>query len=224
MKPRVIIYNQISLDGRVTGFPTDMDLYYSLISTWQENATLIGSNTILEANASNPQELSEESGDDRSSADPNDTRPLLVGIDSRGRVPNWRAWCNLPFIRDVVVLCSPKTPAHFLENLSAQKIDTIITGDERVDLPAALEALNTRYGVQVVRVDSGGILNGILLQAGLVDEVSLLLTPRIAGDHTTPFVHTPSGAPGFAGISLRLFQSQPLGEGLLWLRYEVLKG
>jgi 2,5-diamino-6-(ribosylamino)-4(3H)-pyrimidinone 5'-phosphate reductase len=224
MKPHVIIYNQISLDGRVTGFPADMDLYYSLISTWQENATLIGSNTILEANASNPQELADESEDDRPPADPNDSRPLLVGVDSRGRVPNWSAWSKLPFIRDVVVLCSPKTPVPFLENLAARKIDALTTGDERVDLPAALEALNTRYGVQVVRVDSGGILNGVLLQAGLVDEVSLLLTPCIVGDQTTPFVHTPSFAPGFTEMRLRLFHSQPVGEDLLWLRYEVLKG
>ena len=32
-----------------------------------------------------------------------------------------------------------------------------------------------------VRVDSGGALNGALLRAGLVDEVSLLVHPRIVG-------------------------------------------
>jgi 2,5-diamino-6-(ribosylamino)-4(3H)-pyrimidinone 5'-phosphate reductase len=223
VKPRVVIYNQISLDGRLTGFPVDMDLYYSLIPNWQENATLIGSNTILAANASSPQELSEEAGADRPPVDPEDSRPLLVGIDSRGRVPNWIAWRSLPFIRDVVVLASQKTPAQFLEKLAAWKIDAIITGDEHVDLPTALELLNLRYNIQVVRIDSGGILNGVLLQAGLVDEVSLLLTPCIAGDHTTPFVHTPNQAPGFIGFKLRLFHSQTIGEGLLWLRYEVIK-
>ena len=224
MKPHVIIYNQVSLDGRVTGFAPDMDLYYGLISTWQENATLIGCNTILAANASNPEELANDTADNLQPADPDDSRPLLAVIDSRGRVPNWPAWRKLPFIRGLVVLCSRATSRPYLERLAAQKIETIVTGEDHIELPAALDELNTRYGVQVVRVDSGGILNGLLLQAGLVDEVSLLLTPCIAGDQTTPFIHTPDGASLFPAINLRLFHSQPVGEGLLWLRYKVLKG
>ncbi|MEO0433105.1 MAG: dihydrofolate reductase family protein, partial [Cyanobacteria bacterium J06656_5] len=37
------------------------------------------------------------------------------------------------------------------------------------------------FGVTVVRVDSGGTLNGVLLRAGLVDELHLLVHPTLVG-------------------------------------------
>jgi 2,5-diamino-6-(ribosylamino)-4(3H)-pyrimidinone 5'-phosphate reductase len=61
-----------------------------------------------------------------------------------------------------------------------RKIDYIVAGDDHVDLRLTLEELNARYGVRIVRVDSGGTLNGVLLRAGLVDEVSALINPTHA--------------------------------------------
>jgi 2,5-diamino-6-(ribosylamino)-4(3H)-pyrimidinone 5'-phosphate reductase len=64
---------------------------------------------------------------------------------------------------------------------------------------AALEALNRKHGVQVLRGDSGGRSNSVLLHAGLVSEVSVLIHPFIAGgkpvDQLRP---TKSGYPGTA--------------------------
>ena len=57
----------------------------------------------------------------------------------------------------------------YLQDLN---IDCIIAGHERVDLRQGLEELNARYGIRIIRTDCGGILNGVLLRAGLVDEVS----------------------------------------------------
>jgi len=34
MMPRVILHIATSLDGRITNFPADLDLYYSLAATW----------------------------------------------------------------------------------------------------------------------------------------------------------------------------------------------
>jgi hypothetical protein len=38
MKPKVILYTAMSLDGRTTGFSVDMGLFYSLAQQWGENA------------------------------------------------------------------------------------------------------------------------------------------------------------------------------------------
>ncbi len=46
-KPRVILHNAVSADGRVDWFPADIGLFYELAATWHEDATLAGSGTIL---------------------------------------------------------------------------------------------------------------------------------------------------------------------------------
>ena len=55
----------------------------------------------------------------------------------------------------------------------------IRTAGERVDLPELLRVLHRDHGVDTVRVDSGGKLAGALLDADLVDEISLLVHPRL---------------------------------------------
>jgi 2,5-diamino-6-(ribosylamino)-4(3H)-pyrimidinone 5'-phosphate reductase len=71
-------------------------------------------------------------------------------------------------------------------------------------------------------VDSGGILNGVLLRAGLVDEVSLLVIPTLVGGESPRsfFVAPDVTSPGQV-IPLRLVHFEQVQENLLWLRYEV---
>ena len=56
MLPRVILHNAVSLDGRIDGFPMDLQQYYELISIWKEDATLAGSHTFLQAASVAPPE------------------------------------------------------------------------------------------------------------------------------------------------------------------------
>lgn len=51
----------------------------------------------------------------------------------------------------------------------------------QVDMPACLKDLATR-GCNEVLVEAGSILNGALLQAGLIDELLLYLAPQLLGD------------------------------------------
>ena len=51
----------------------------------------------------------------------------------------------------------------------------------RVDLPAMLKDLAQR-GINEVLVEAGSVLNGALLQAGLVDELVLYFAPQLLGD------------------------------------------
>jgi 2,5-diamino-6-(ribosylamino)-4(3H)-pyrimidinone 5'-phosphate reductase len=53
-----------------------------------------------------------------------------------------------------------------------------------VDLGGALRLLAQRHQVGAVRVDAGGGLNGALLQAGLADQVSIVIAPYLAATAT----------------------------------------
>jgi 2,5-diamino-6-(ribosylamino)-4(3H)-pyrimidinone 5'-phosphate reductase len=222
MLPKVILHSAVTVDGRFDGFTPDLGLFYGLVARWSEDATLCGSNTFLSALETI---LPEEPGDlGPLTIDPKDTRPLLVIPDSRGRIKTWHHWRRQPYWRDYVSLCSKATPREHFDYLQKLHIHTITAGEDHVDLRAALEELNARFGVRVVRADSGGTLNGALLRAGLVNEISVLIHPALAGG-TSPrsLFRAPDLAPGASGIPCRLKHFERLGGDVAWLIYEVVK-
>jgi 2,5-diamino-6-(ribosylamino)-4(3H)-pyrimidinone 5'-phosphate reductase len=99
-----------------------------------------------------------------------------------------------------------------------------MVGDDRVDLRAALECLADRHGVKTVRVDSGGTLNGVLLRNGLVDEVSVLVSPYLVGGVTPKSLFRAPDLTEVAGvIGLRLTGVEEARDGVVWLKYVVLQ-
>lgn len=87
MKPKVILYTAISLDGRATGFSVDMGLFYLLTQRWNENAFLVDCDALLNAPDEIPEDDESEVPAIMPSAD--DSRPTLVVPDSRGRLRSW---------------------------------------------------------------------------------------------------------------------------------------
>ncbi len=207
--------------------PDDGFLYYRLIGAWDIDAMLSGSGTMA---AAYPRPDSEA---DLAAPPPEKPAGLqrMVVVDSQARLRCWRQMQQSEWWGEVTALVSRATPKAYLEELAALGIDTIVTGDTRVDLRAALEALHERYGINVLRVDSGGTLIGALLRAGLVDELSVILSPvLIGGVSPRSFYVAPDLASAETGIPLRLMslekvEGDPQGRGLhfVWLRYTVDK-
>jgi len=213
MRPRVIVHVAVSLDGSSTGFAADVGRYYQLAAGFREDATLTGSDTLRSGPGSRP---------DRAASaplppvDPGDRRPWLVVTDSRGRVRNWGQMIGAGFWRGAICLCARRTPRGALARLRRRGVDIVQTaGGPRVDLRRALQVLREEYGVRRVRVDSGGALSGALVQAGLVDEISLLIHPV-----TSATRHPGLGVPG-SRRALRLISLQRFPGGLVWARYRV---
>jgi 2,5-diamino-6-(ribosylamino)-4(3H)-pyrimidinone 5'-phosphate reductase len=226
MLPRVILHIATSLDGRITNFPADLEVYYSLAATWNPDAILFGSETVLAAVRDDPSlEVPPEHNEMFTPPEGSvDTRPLLVIADSRGRVRCWDAIRRWPYMRDLVAFCSSSTPEEYLSYLEDQKIAAIVAGTDRIDMRKALEMLNKKYGVGTIRIDSGGTLNSVLLDAGVVDEVSVLIHPFLAGGRADPTMFDPIKA-GFADLQIPLthIKTEMVGNGLVWARYSVEK-
>lgn len=214
MLPYVVIHNAVSVDGRMDRLDVDMELYYSLISTWKEDLTLCGSETMLKAGL--------DAWEHDGSSDP--SSPLLAVVDSRGRFKSWGRAVPSMYWRAGVALCSAATPASHLKYLKKAGVKAIVAGQEKVDLRAALEKLVEEHGVKVVRVDAGGALNGALLRAGLVDEVSVMVQPQLIGG-TSPssmFLAADLEA-GASATKAELISSRKLKGGAVWLRYRIPK-
>lgn len=202
-RPHVVVHTAVSLDGATVGFPVDVGRFYSLAGTWHEDVTLAGADTVLaqeEALASAPH------------PGPNADGPLLAVVDGRRRVTAWQALRDAGYWSGVLALrAGGPGPARDLP------VEEVVAGDDRVDLAAGLAELGRR-GARVVRVDSGGDLTGALLAAGLVDEISLLVHPALAGND-----HRWHGAAELPPTRLGLRDHQRLdgGDGVVWLRYDV---
>jgi 2,5-diamino-6-(ribosylamino)-4(3H)-pyrimidinone 5'-phosphate reductase len=221
MLPRVILHNSISLDSRNTLFTPDLGVHYELVGKFNMDVHLAGSNTL--ANPIEPIPPEDDSVFKPPKKEPNDTRPLLVVPDSRGIVRSWHAVRSAPFWAEHIALCTKTTPKEYLEYLDKRYINHIIIGDDHVDLKAALELLNEKYGAKTVLLDSGGTLNGVMLRAGLVDEVSLLIHPvLLGGTKPKPFFKSEDFEGTEEIITLKLMNCEKMGD-LVWLRYEVIK-
>lgn len=221
MIPRVILYNAISLDGQTVGFTPELGQFYGLLSTWNEDAILAGSDTMLAGGNEVPDDSREPLHNDEKKPE---TAPLLFIVDSRGRVRCWNYLRNQPYWRGAVALCSGSTPEEYLEYLKNHNVDTIIAGGRKVDIKTALHQMSEKYGVKTVRVESGGVLNGVLLRASLVDEVSVLVYPVLVGSAAGHnFFHSLRRAAGNEALKLRLIHSKQLENEVIWLRYQVLK-
>jgi 2,5-diamino-6-(ribosylamino)-4(3H)-pyrimidinone 5'-phosphate reductase len=143
---------------------------------------------------------------------PNTDGPLLAVVDGRGRVTAWQALRDAGYWSGVVALRARGT-----RPIRDAAVEEIVTGEDRVDLAEALTELGRR-GARVVRVDSGGGLTGALLAAQLVDEISLLIHPVVAGTD-----HRWHGAAPLPQIPLQLDDCRRLegDDGVVWLRYDV---
>lgn len=212
MDPKVILHIGCSLDGRIDWLKPDNFLYYRVIQNWQVDAMLSGSNTILAAEMDpsfDIQKLDQQ---------------YLVVADSRGRIENWeeikrQAWWN----GTPIVLCSKSTPQVYLQKLDAQGVHFLVYGKDYVDFEAALPALFDLFGIEVLRIDSGGVLAGVLLRQGLVDEVSVLISPQLTGGRSPRSIFVADDLTSMAGVvDLKLVQHEVLDENYVHLYYQVV--
>ncbi|MER7175458.1 RibD family protein [Streptomyces mesophilus] len=202
-RPYVVAHTAVSLDGATTGFTPDVERYYELAATWHEDITLAGADTILaqeQALATAPRPGPAAHG------------PLLAVVDGKGRIRQWEALRDVGHWSDVIALYAESTPPRPANST----VPELVTGTERVDLAEAIGALGRRHGAEVVRVDSGGSLTGALWQAGLLDEVSLLIHPCVSG---APTPHLWHGSALTSARPLELIESRTFDDGLVWLRY-----
>jgi 2,5-diamino-6-(ribosylamino)-4(3H)-pyrimidinone 5'-phosphate reductase len=220
-RPFVVVHNIMSVDGHTDGFAADVGQYYDAAAALEADCMLTGSDTILKAIETEGIEPDRSFPQEPPSVDPADERPLLVITDSKGRVNVWQALREAGYWRDVMALVSASTPAKYLEYLKKRHVQYIVAGTDRVDFAEALEALSSR-GIRRVRTDSGGTLNGVLLRQGLVDEISVLVHPAVAGacGHGPIFRITDS-SPDDCTPELQIISSRRLRNGVVWLRYKV---
>lgn len=121
----------------------------------------------------------------------------------------------------VIVLLAQDVPDSHLAELAADGVSYIVSEGEEIDLAAAMEVLGARFGIRRLLLEGGGTINGSLLAAGLVDELSVMVAPALdGGTETQGFVA--HGVDGLKGrVQLALAGVEALDHGVVHLRYRV---
>ncbi|MES1165363.1 MAG: dihydrofolate reductase family protein, partial [Verrucomicrobiota bacterium] len=122
----------------------------------------------------------------------------------------------------VVVLLGPGVPDAHLAELAGDGVSYVVAPDEAMDPRPLFELLGRELGIKRLLVEGGGNVNGSMMAAGVVDEVSLLVAPALDGALGITGVFEVPGTAGLKGkVKLRLTSNETLPHGVVHLRYAV---
>lgn len=234
---RLVTFNMASLDGRIAvsgSTPSMLDPQWKPLERFEPvdvmtlhktRLSLEGSNSFM-ARTAGAADFGDYARHEVPAGDflPSSVRShqgrWMVAVDSRARV-RWNT-----FEMDgtkLAVLLAAATPAPYRAFLRDHEVPYFETGLDGVDLPAALARLAAVFAASSIVSNAGGVLNGVLLRAGLVDEADIQFLPAIVGNATAPAVFEGFGL-GTSGVPapLELICAEARPDGSIFARYTVL--
>ena len=113
-----------------------------------------------------------------------------VSVDTQGEI----AWDSGAYKRagrpdsHVIEILTEKTPPEYRAYLRKQGVSYILAGEDTLDCQIAAQKLKALFGIEKVLICGGGTVNWSFLSDGVVDELSLLLSPVADGNPDTPTV------------------------------------
>ena len=125
------------------------------------------------------------------------------------------------YARPLLIVVSEQVPAEYLAYLDAQGISWIACGASKIDVAGAVEIMGREFGIERMATVGGGNINGAFLDAGLIDEVSVLIGPGIdaRGGMASTFDGLPRDREPF---QLKLKHVESYDDGAVWIRYDVI--
>lgn len=195
-RPKVIYHMTVSIDGKITGdylsherAQEAIELYYKKHREFQGDGFICGRKTmassfghLMDPKASFPE--TPVGSDEDFIGDPQ-ARFYAVSLDSRGKL-NWSS--NTLQDDDpgydgahIIEAVCEDVDRNYLSYLQDKKISYVFAGKSEVDLQLLLKKLKDLFNIKLLLLEGGGIIGGSFLEAGLVDELSLVVAPLIQG-------------------------------------------
>ena len=223
-RPYIICHMMASLDGRIdcttTSKLSGVDTYYHALSALNLPTTVSGKTTAemeitnarFSGDAGVP--IGKETFYCAESAD-----GYSIITDTRGTL-GWHG--SSVDGKPLLILLSEQVGEKYLAYLMENGISYIVCGKKRIDLPRAAELLRTEFHVERIGIVGGGTINAAFLDAGLLDEISMVYGPGIdgRGGMKTAFDGLPMDREPF---QLKLQSVKSFDDGAVWMRYLTKK-
>lgn len=117
-------------------------------------------------------------------------KKYLVVVDTKG-ILRW-ASNVLTFgdqsVHELLLCVTKQTPQDYLSYLQDKNISYIFVGDVELDFSLLFQKLKKNFQINTVALEGGALLNGSVMNATLVDEISLIMTPVVLNRNDSPSV------------------------------------
>ena len=144
---------------------------------------------------------------------------FFITVDTKGTL-RWKS-NSVEFFTEhgplhLIVIVSKSTPKNYLSYLKSKKISYIVSEKEDINFDPILSKLHVHFEISTLLLEGGGKLNGSFMTQGLIDEIHLLLLPRILNKSDAPSVFDSSNPSGkFTNFTLVGSTQQARGSILL---------
>ncbi len=228
MRPYVICHMVMSIDGKVTGdFLSHKEcekstaIYYELNREMKCGGFICGRIT-MEGSFTGGYypELSEflPVTDEKDYIPDNKQVFYAVAFDPKGKL-GWKS----AFIEDedegygnsqIIEVVTEQVDKKYLSYLRSLDIPYIFAGEAEIDVNVALEKLRSLFGIKCILLEGRSVINGYFQRAGVINELSLVIAPVVAGKDSKPLFSD-------AEIeSYEFYNSKIFEDGTVWLNYK----
>jgi riboflavin biosynthesis pyrimidine reductase len=195
IRPYIICHMLTSLDGKVTGNFLDdkriellIDEYYKIHSELKGDAFACGKNTFLEGfvkdnkvDLSKFKDIKVDKNEDYIYEKISECKFFAVCFDRKGSL-FWKENVlkdDIPGYNNshVIQVMTNKVSEEYLAFLRSLGISYILCGEDDIDLDLCLEKLRMKFGIKVLLLEGGSLINGSFMKAGVIDEISLVQCP-----------------------------------------------
>jgi len=229
MKPYVICHMMSSLDGHALtdGWERPFknaagELYEELAKTFNFDAWICGRVTMQEIAHGDdyPRGLAKAPLPRTHHFADRNADSYAISIDPHGKVA-WKS--NQALGSHVVEVVSEAVEDDYLAYLQSINVSYIFGGKTEIDLAQVVEVLASELGRKRLIVEGGPHVSGSFLNAGLVDEVSVLLLPLVDGRGEHPASFEVSAQAWRQPAYLKLTSAEVQEGGGVWLRYKLAR-
>jgi riboflavin biosynthesis pyrimidine reductase len=229
MKPYIVCHMMSSVDGHTLtdGWDrpfkkTASELYESLAQAFKFDAWICGRVTMQEISHGDdyPRGLAKAPIPRIHHFAKRDAAIYAVSIDPHGKVA-WKS--NEALDSHIVEVVSEAVSDDYLAYLQSIGVSYIFGGKTEIDLKRVVAILANELGLKRLIIEGGPTVSGSFVNAGLVDEVSVLVLPLVDGRGTHPASFEIPVETWKAPTYLSLTSAEVQDGGAVWLRYKAKK-
>ena len=229
-RPYIICHMVTSIDGKVMGdflsrpeCEKAMDIYYELNREYNKNDTsgFICGRVTMESSFTGgwyPDLSKYEPIENKDDFIPDNLSGFYaVSFDPKGKL----GWKSSKIIDDdpgygdaqIIEVLTEQVDRRYLAYLQEMNIPYIFAGETEIDVKIALEKLKSLVGIKSILLEGGSIVNGYFQNAGVIDELSLVVAPIIAYADDKPLFMN-STASGFELKKVKQY------DDVVWMNYK----
>lgn len=224
-KPYIVCYMMTSVDGRIdcdmVGQLAGVEDYYPLLDELGLQSAISGKTTARLELAEPGEFLPKNNapfGTETVSKKTDSTGGYTIVVDTKGTLL-WKH--DREYDKPHILITSKQVSQEYLSYLDEKNISYIVTGDSRIDLAAACEVLRESFGIERLGIVGGPAINTAFLDAGLLDEVIVLIGAGIDGRASFPPVFHRENNSHAAPTPLKLVEAKIYDSGAVFIRYKT---